>query len=131
MALSLICLTAFLAAAVSIWLCLRLRTKLQDFALNIAVQRELVNQTEAVNARLAALDARLDVIDQSRKEHIEWLSQAEGLNLNRRGQVLRLHRRGDSVSDIASALRIGAAEVQLMIKVYELSRDGFSVEQQL
>jgi hypothetical protein len=100
-------------------------------ALSIVANEQLSRDTKVLNARLAALEARLNNIDQSRKEHSEWLSQAEGLNLNRRGQVLRLHRRGDSASDIASTLRMGKGEVQLMIKVYELGRDGFGTEQQL
>lgn len=129
--LVLVYLAAFLAVCLSTWLFLRLRAALRLLAKSIAAHEQLSHQTNALNARLTAIETRLNTMDQSRKEHSEWLSQAESLNLNRRGQVLRLHRRGDSASDIASALRMGKGEVQLMIKVYELSRDNFGAEAQL
>jgi hypothetical protein len=131
MPLLLICLVAVLAGCASVWHFVSLRTALRHLAVTIAAHQQLSQETKALNTRLAAFEARLNTIDQSRKEHSEWLSQAEGLNLNRRGQVLRLHRRGDSASDIASALRMGKGEVRLMIKVYELGRDGFGAEHQL
>ena len=127
----LIYLTAFLAVCLSAWLFIRLRAALRLLAKSIAAHEQLSHQTNTLNARFTAIEMRLNTMDQSRQEHAEWLSQAEGLNLNRRGQVLRLHRRGDSASDIASALRMGKVEVQLMIKVYELSRDNFGAEPQL
>ncbi len=131
MPLPLICLSTLLAACVPTWLFVRLRAALQHLALSIAAHERVLNETKALNVRIAALEGRVETIDQNRKEHSEWISQAESLNLNRRGQVLRLHRRGDSASDIASALRMGPGEVQLMIKVYELGRDNFGAEQQL
>ena len=88
--------------------------------------RAAISPDQRAEHTARCIGARLNTMDQSRKEHSEWLSQAESLNLNRRGQVLRLHRRGDSASDIASALRMGKGEVQLMIKVYELSRDSLA-----
>jgi hypothetical protein len=124
----LICLVALLAVCVSAWLFVKLRAALGQLAKSIAVHEQLSEQTAALNVRLVALEARLNTVDQSRKEHSDWLSQAESLNLNRRGQVLRLHHRGDSVSDIASALRMRKGEVQLMIKVYELSRENFRTD---
>lgn len=131
MPVPLICLAIVAAACLPGWLCLRLRAALRQLAISIVAQEQLSQEAKILNTRVTALEARLNSLDQSRKEHSEWLSQAEGLNLNRRGQVLRLHRRGDSASDIASALRMGKGEVQLMIKVYELGRDGFAAEQQL
>jgi hypothetical protein len=127
----LICLAIVAAGCLPGWLCLRLRAALRQLAISILSQEQLSQEAKILNTRVAALEARLNSLDQSRKGHSEWLSQAESLNLNRRGQVLRLHRRGDSASDIASALRMGKGEVQLMIKVYELGRDGFGAEQQL
>jgi Family of unknown function (DUF6115) len=124
----LICLAALVTACAPIWLFLRLRGALRRLAGSITAQEQLFTEAKALNARLAAIETRLNAIDQSRDAHSEWLSQAEGLNLNRRGQVLRLHRRGDSTSDIAAALRMGKGEVQLMIKVYELGRNGLSAE---
>jgi hypothetical protein len=100
-------------------------------ARSIVAHEQLSEEIKVLNTRLGALETRFNIVDQTRKEHSAWLSQAEGLNLNRRGQVLRLHRRGDSASDIASALRMGKGEVQLMIRVYELGRGSLGAEEQL
>jgi hypothetical protein len=42
------------------------------------------------------------------------------INLNRRGQVLRLFRRGDPPRQIASALGMRQGEVDLIIKVHQM-----------
>lgn len=44
------------------------------------------------------------------------------INLNRRGQVLRLLHRGDQAAEIASTLGISQGEVLLMLKVHQLTR---------
>jgi hypothetical protein len=71
-------------------------------------------------SRLTSVELQVQQIRDQRASHAEWISSSESLNLNRRGQVLRLHTRGDSVPAIADALRMGQAEVRLMIKVHEL-----------
>ena len=43
------------------------------------------------------------------------------LNLSRRNQVVRMHMRGDSQERIASALRIGKGEVDLMLKLHRFA----------
>lgn len=48
------------------------------------------------------------------------------LNLNKRGQVLRMRRRGETPETIAAALRIPQNEVTLLLKVHELSREHVS-----
>jgi DNA-binding NarL/FixJ family response regulator len=45
---------------------------------------------------------------------------ATSKNPNARAQVMRLHRSGESISSIASALGISQGEVKLMVKVQEL-----------
>ena len=51
-----------------------------------------------------------------------WAQEPAGVNLNRRGQVLRLRRRGRTVEEIASTLQMPRGEVELMVKVHELSQ---------
>jgi DNA-binding NarL/FixJ family response regulator len=70
------------------------------------------------------METRLADSENRRQQDAEWLAQAESLNLNRRGQVLRLHRRGEAPSSIASALRLSPGEVKLIIKVFELGREN-------
>jgi hypothetical protein len=43
------------------------------------------------------------------------------LNLNKRGQVLRMRRRGENAETIAAALSIPQNEVDLLLKVHQLS----------
>jgi hypothetical protein len=50
----------------------------------------------------------------------------QSLNLNKRGQVLRMQRRGETPETIAAALRIPQNEVTLLLKVHELSREHVS-----
>jgi hypothetical protein len=43
-----------------------------------------------------------------------------GLNLSKRSQALRMHRRGDAPAEIASALAIPLQEVDLLLKVHRI-----------
>ena len=45
------------------------------------------------------------------------------INLNPRGQMLRMHRRGETVPAIASALGISQGEVKLTLRMQELHSD--------
>jgi DNA-binding NarL/FixJ family response regulator len=49
-------------------------------------------------------------------------------NPNSRSQVMRLHRSGESISSIASALGVSQGEVKLMVKVQELLSENGSGE---
>ena len=43
-----------------------------------------------------------------------------GLNLNKRSQALRLHRRGEGASKIAAELQLPIQEVDLLLKVHRI-----------
>jgi len=43
-----------------------------------------------------------------------------GLNLNKRAQALRMHRRGDPPEEIAAKLAISRQEVDLLLKVHRI-----------
>ena len=43
-----------------------------------------------------------------------------GLNLSKRSQALRMHRRGEPAAQIASALDVPHQEVELLIKVHRI-----------
>jgi hypothetical protein len=78
----------------------------------------------AHGTEMGQMRSRLDNLEQSRSPLLSWISQSPSVNLNRRGHVLRLYRRGDSIPEIASGLRLSQAEVKLIVKVHELSRSG-------
>ena len=42
------------------------------------------------------------------------------LNLSRRAQALRMHRRGDSAEQIALALAVPRQEIELLLKVHQI-----------
>lgn len=74
---------------------------------------------------LGALRERLDALA-ARMEEIRIVPHASapplrrGLNLSRRSQALRMHRRGESAGEIATELGIPVQEVELLIKVHEI-----------
>jgi hypothetical protein len=84
---------------------------------------------ESLEARVAHMAVELDELREQfgerqaeRPAPLGWVPEVAGVNLNRRGQVLRLRRRGRTVEEIASTLQMPRGEVELMVKVYELSQ---------
>ncbi len=73
---------------------------------------DIENKIEQVAAEAKQAESR---------DRAVWNSETGGINLNRRGQILRLHRRGESVSEIATALKVSYGEVKLVLKVQQLS----------
>jgi hypothetical protein len=114
--------------AICLWL--RLRNEVRNTRNALGKHAEALAEINSLASRLASLELQVQQIKDQRASHAEWVSSSESLNLNRRGQVLRLHGRGDSVPAIADALRMGQAEVQLMIKVHELSRGFLNTKQE-
>jgi hypothetical protein len=88
-----------------------------------------VRDFESLEARVAHLVAEMEELrersaepDAGRPAPVGWAPEVAGVNLNRRGQVLRLRRRGRTVEEIASTLQMSRGEVELMVKVHELSQ---------
>ena len=78
---------------------------------------EVVTELETLRAQVAAA--------QERPAAQEWTTPQDrtspALNLNRRGQILRLHGKGRSTAEIASDLQISQGEVELLLKVHDWS----------
>ncbi len=86
---------------------------------------------ESLEARVAHMAVELEELRErfgerqgERPAPAGWAPEVAGVNLNRRGQVLRLRRRGRTVDEIASTLQMPRGEVELMVKVYELSQNA-------
>ena len=77
---------------------------------------EIVTDLETFRTRLAAAESLP-------APQPEWAPQ-QALNLNRRGQILRLHDKGRSVAEIASDLQISQGEVELIVKVHDWSANS-------
>lgn len=71
---------------------------------------------------LAQIRARLTELEQ--RPASNWNPDTPPINLNRRGQVLRLLGRGDQPSEIAGTLGISQGEVLLMLKVHQLTNQN-------
>lgn len=61
-------------------------------------------------------------IEERLAEVPQYSSPKPGMNTSRRMQVLRMYRRGERPEQIAAALGIPQGEVDLLLKVHEISR---------
>jgi len=78
---------------------------------------EIVTELETLRAQVAAAETRPTPPQ-------EWATPdraPSALNLNRRGQILRLHGKGRSTAEIAADLQISQGEVELLLKVHDWS----------
>lgn len=83
---------------------------------------EVVNQADDQIVR--GLKAEIERLRQSvdRLEAAPPVQPAgSGINLTKRAQVLRMHRRGEPVSSIAAALETPSNEIALMLKVHAMT----------
>ncbi len=117
-------LAALAASSIQFWLYRKLKAEFRKMMVHMATQDDIANTVSPLADQITALEGRFEHVETGRREQEEWITGAESLNLNRRGQVLRLHKRGESVPEIASALRVGQGEVRLIIKVFELTKQN-------
>jgi hypothetical protein len=79
-------------------------------------------------SEIEALGRRLEEMDARWRKSASAAAPAEpaavavrpGMNLNRRSQALRLHRRGETPDEIARLLSMPAGEVRLLLKVHQM-----------
>ena len=97
----------------------------------MARARELVRQSQPLREQEQLAVRGLESELQSLRESVRHL-EAEppgkragtGINLTRRAQALRMHRRGEPVSSIAAALETPSNEIALLLKVNQLTCEG-------
>lgn len=111
-------LTALLGAGLIACLTLFAALK-KEFCESEARHKE---QFQALAAAADQMRAALEQLQQDMQESREQSAVAArpvpGMNLNRRGQVLRMYRRGEKPEQIAAALSIPLSEVELLVKVH-------------
>jgi len=100
--------------------------------LNWRLRRRLAEAENALGERQASVDAAVESLRLALQEVCRDLDSlqtpvnptpapASGtLNLSKRSQALRLHRRGDGPDQIAASLGIPLQEVTLLLKVHEI-----------
>jgi hypothetical protein len=104
------------AALAAAYFYFSLRVELRLMARRAATRAELNSRWSEVVTELETLRVRL-VAAEARPALQDWTPPA--LNLNWRGQILRLHGKGRSTAEIASDLRISQGEVELLVKVHD------------
>jgi len=83
-----------------------------------ATVAQLASEMHELHERVGEREVR----EAERPAPAGWGQEIAGVNLNRRGQILRLRRRGRTVEEIATTLQMSRGEVELMVKVHEMSQ---------
>ena len=86
------------------------------------IRQENAASLEAIRERVETLSGQLNDL---RREPAVHGRVRPGLNLSKRSQALRMHRRGDSPEQIAAALDIPLQELDLLVKVHRIVMSSF------
>ncbi len=119
---------AILLASVCLHLFLTFRKRIAALSLQVSSTESLESKLAEAGKVIDALTSRMEEIERRRTVTIDGNPEPESVNLNRRGQVLRLHRKGDSPGQIASALGLSQGEVRLTLKLHDMVLEKSSRE---
>ena len=107
------------AIAVTLWLFFQLKTEISRRAPSSAPATGEQEKQE-MEKTFQRFHVRLDRIEERNSVELSPPASA-GFNVGRRTQILRLSRRGDTPDHIAATLRLPRREVELFLKVHDLS----------
>ncbi len=111
-------LTALLAAAMVACVFLFVTLK-KEIGESEARHREEYRALESVTSQMRTSLEHLRLAkEESEQQAVAAVRPITAINLSTRGQVLRLHRRGEKPEQIAAALSIPLNEVDLLVKVH-------------
>lgn len=106
-------LGAGLIGAVSLWAMAQVELR--------GCQKKLEELGETTDSRIQALTDDLNTLRSASvaaaADPVPATTLTQSLNLTRRTQVLRMHRRGEQLNSIAGALGIPSGEVELLLKL--------------
>ena len=80
----------------------------------------LAEAISAVRASLDGVRAEIRAIQEQTEMLVPPIPTKSGLNLNKRGQVLQMYRRGQSPEQISVSLGLPLTEIELLIKVHQI-----------
>jgi hypothetical protein len=83
-------------------------------------QAECDAAIEAVRTELEACARQVREFRQDPPKTAIFSVPQPGLNLSRRSQALRMHRRGDTPEQVASTLGVPLQEIELLLKVHSI-----------
>ncbi len=122
--LALLCGLALGAVALSFLVLLRARTLILSAEKSAdTARRESDAALDALRERLEGLTGQLN--DLRREPAVAAGAPRPGLNLSKRSQALRMHRRGDPPEQIAASLEIPLQELDLLVKVHRIVMSSF------
>jgi DNA-binding NarL/FixJ family response regulator len=84
------------------------------------VREECAAAIEAAQAQYAVMASELESAKLQPAVEILPGTPRPSMNVTRRSQALRLHRRGDSAERIAATLEVPRQEIDLLLKVHQL-----------
>jgi hypothetical protein len=82
--------------------------------------RKLEAEVQSMRQIIEGLKALVHDVQQQPRLMAAPAIPKPGLNLSKRSQALRMHRRGDPPDEIAGALEIPLQEVDLLLKVHKI-----------
>lgn len=82
-------------------------------------QAKLEAEVQAVRQTVEALAVQVQDAQQQARQMAPAVARP-GLNLTKRSQALRMHRRGEPPDQIAAALEIPRQEIDLLLKVHRI-----------
>ena len=107
--------------AISLFAVYRAHSILGEFKAQKSAETAPVNaELESLRASVEALAAQVHDLQSHPPVAVAPGLPKPGLNLNKRSQALRMHRRGDAAEQIAAALELPRQEVDLLIKVHRV-----------
>ncbi|MGH9584191.1 MAG: hypothetical protein ACRD4O_14790, partial [Bryobacteraceae bacterium] len=115
------CAFVFSVSAVALVWCF-LRRQIRQIRRELAAERERTQGIEDIPKQIEDVQARLEHLNERTVPPLGWSPVSESVHLNRRGQVLKMHRGGHSVCEIASGLGVSEGEVRLTLKLHGLLR---------
>jgi len=81
---------------------------------------ESESRSESLRERLDAMAAQLRELERQPALTLAAGLPKPGMNVVKRSQALRMHRRGDRPEQIAAALELPRQEVELLLKVHSI-----------
>jgi hypothetical protein len=103
------------ALMLTLWLFFQLKTEIARLGIS-SRESETEKSLQLFQARLDKFAARIE-----ERNALEPSPLHAGLNLGKRTHVLRLSRRGDAPDHIAATLCLPRREVELLLKIHDLS----------
>ena len=117
------CLLAGCVVAVCLFLFFSIKGEVQRLANTCVNAERFLAEVKTITQGVEAIGGRVKELERDKALYPDLGSHRAAVSAGNQRHVLRLYQRGESAAEIASALNLPAGEVQLRIKVYELTQN--------